>query len=269
VGFGSQSQVKRRKKEQQNQMNKKMKLLTSLIALCCTTLSVAGVVPIMGTCPAGQQGYRCLTCDNAETGYTLQEVGSGGWGGDGGWDVTYKVLVDTKSNGQQDVTSESTWTSSNSSVVKVNGPGQLEYPNPLTEAGVEATITLIFPIQLFNCNTGCYAEWITINFKSETAITYANYTGVTNPDGLNIQDCGATQTGACTASTMPVLAPINGVRIGDLYSCHGAPAGDQWQVFSACWGYGSLGPFCTSIPGLTGSGLSTSPKPCTPATAWK
>lgn len=237
-----------------------------LLLACCIG---SWGVPKPKRCQQPQQGGQpavpCLTCSNGEEGYTLQEVYFG-VGSDGNYTATYEILVNTTGNGQIDATSQSTWTSSNPSVVQVNGPGVVEYLN--LDAGAVTDVTVTFPIQIFNCNTGCETIYVRISWKSATAITYANYTGSTQPDGLGIQDCGATQVGACTPATMPVLAPINGVRIGNQYSCSGPPAGAQWQVISKCWGYGSLGPYCTSIPGLTGSGLSTTPKACTPLSVW-
>jgi hypothetical protein len=182
----------------------------------------------------------------------------------GGFAAQFSAL-DHLNNGQVvDKTQIATWTSHDPTIMEVIGQGQYNY----LKYGQVNTINASFDIWVTQC-TYCEQVPININWKSAAAITYGNWDG-TEQEGVPDEyhtTCGQTQVGACTPDTMPVLAPQLSQVIQHAYECNLPPQGQQWQTISVCNGFGSLGPFCYPVHGVI-SGLSTTPKACTPLSVW-
>jgi hypothetical protein len=86
--------------------------------------------------------------------------------------IQYASLDHMSDGSIQDKTLVATWSSADETKAKVVGPGQ--YAMLLN--GVSIDTSVVFDITLDLCNE-CGIEPITIGFKSEEAVTHANWTG--------------------------------------------------------------------------------------------
>lgn len=129
-------------------------------------------------------------------------------------------------------------------------------------------VTAAWDTSITEC-THCITVPVSVSWKSAAAVTYGNWNGTEQqgvPDEYHTT-CGQTQVGACTPDTMPVLAPKLSQEIQAAYDCNYPPQGQQWQTVFVCNGFGSQGPICYPVPPIV-SGLSTTPKACTPLSIW-